>query len=225
MAMLIAITLTTVSCASALKAGESVLGINEEWEALYPFQQDGLWGYSDGVGDVVIEPIFLIARSFSEGLAFVTIGERVAIGEYVIEQRGFIDSSGEIIIQLSLDGVFVGTEIFSEGFALVINRGWDFENERPNIDGVPGPFIFIDRTGYNVFGQEFLYANSFKNGTALVSLASGNAAFIDRAGQNTFGREFEFASDFDEYGYARVTLLNGQRRYLNRSGQLVRNRT
>ena len=214
--MLSVIVLVAVSCASSLRASEDFSDANEEWGVLYPFQEDGLWGYKDDLGNIIIEPQFRGAGDFSEGLAFVTIGYPEIL------QRGFIDLTGELVISLPLGRLDVGD--FSEGFARVNKREWDFEREMPNIDSTFGPYVFIDRTGRNVFEQEFLYVRHFEGGFAIVTLFSGNDMVIDRTGQNAFGREFREVRPFDENGYALVIMLNGRQRYLHRSGRIVRNR-
>jgi len=203
------VILASASCASGLRSGEN---IDEQWGVLHPFQRDDLWGYKDDSGNIVIEPKFRVARNFSEGLAFVVIDGSTT------SQRGFIDSSGEMVIFLDPDGIFAHD--FSEGFSRVIDREWDFENERPNVIGTIGPYIFIDRAGRNVFGQEFEIAEDFNRGIALVAPYNENYFFINWMGRNAFGREFLYARNFNSEGYARVTLLNGRVRFMTRSGRL-----
>lgn len=57
-------------------------------EGLGPFCKDGLWGYMNVDGEVVIEPRFEFAGNFHEGRADVKLGGR----------WGFIDTSGELVI-------------------------------------------------------------------------------------------------------------------------------
>jgi len=151
---------------------------NMEWETLYRYEgETGLIGYVDASGEVIIEPQFYGGHRFSEGLAFVfgVPGRE--------DQTGFIDVEGNLIIPLP---TALEARPFSEGFAAVSIREW----ERPNplIDGTPGPFIFIDRTGRDVFGREFLTTRAFENGYARVTLLSGNERYIDRAGNIVRGR-------------------------------------
>ncbi|MCL2456328.1 MAG: WG repeat-containing protein [Defluviitaleaceae bacterium] len=150
----------------------------DEWDKLYAFEQDGLWGYKDVSGNLIIEPRFAAVRSFSEGLAWV--------GGNNAEERGYIDLSGNLVIPLPEAYV---TGDFSQGFARVVMREWDFDNEsldfyicRSN-GGLQGPLIFINRAGENVFGMEFLGASDFQeNGLAEVQMLDGNRARIDREG-------------------------------------------
>lgn len=149
----------------------------KKWDTLYVFEQDGLWGYKDAYGNVIIEPQFVVARSFFEGLAFVNDDAG---------QRGFIDVLGNLVI--SLPTGFPGN--FSQGFARVAMGGWDYEDacmdmilSGPMHRSLREPFVFIDRMGENVFGMEFLLATDFEeNGLAMVLLRDRSVASIDRAG-------------------------------------------
>lgn len=69
-----------------------VSGSDQEALALSPYQEDGLWGYMDCRGNVVVEPKYYSANNFSEGLALVrTSGGQN--GEY-----GYIDQTGEMVV-------------------------------------------------------------------------------------------------------------------------------
>jgi len=143
-----------------------------EWEMLYRYEcETGLIGYVDAAGEIIIKPQFYGGHRFSEGLAFV-------IGVPGREDRtGFIDGEGNLIIPLP---TALEARPFSEGFAAVSVKEW----ERPNrfVSGTPGPFIIIDRTGTDVFGQEFIWVRSFEDGYARVMLLNGNERYIDRTG-------------------------------------------
>ena len=221
----------------------------KEWEALYRFEEDGLWGYKDAAGKIIVAPQFRRADEFSEGLAFVRgvegreyqTGFIDAAGNLVIslpavisahrfseglafvrgvegreDQIGYIDTTGNLVIPLP---TVISADRFSDGFALVRIREWDWDNEMPLTVGTPGPLIFIDRTGENVFGMEFGTAVRFVDGLARVGVSNRNWAFIDTTGENAFGMEFRHAQDFID-GYARVTLLDGTNTYIDRAGNL-----
>ena len=188
--------------------GSGSPGDSEEWDVLYPFQDqyNDLMGFKDADGNVVIEPQFISAGRFSEGLAFI---------RDVDGNDGFIDTSGNVVISIPATTSVVSG--FSEGFARVIPRRWR-SDEKQRLVGVYGPFIFIDRTGENAFGMEFGHAFSFEDGLALVTLLNGNQAFIDRTGKNAFEVEFKRAFHHID-GLAVVHLLNGNRAYINRAGE------
>ena len=189
-----------------LREVSEVLGMNVEWcdenqeiiinsrpelynewgIVLYRFiDENGLRGFKDALGNVIIEPQFMFARDFSEGLAFVS--KEIDCGEF----RGYIDLSGNLVIplptvwvgQISSTAFGANALDFSEGFAWVVVREWDWDNELVQSTGLPGPTIFIDRTGENIFGMEFSGAGDFQNGYAPVTLLDWvTRTYIDRNG-------------------------------------------
>lgn len=86
-----------------------VSGSDQEALALSPYQEDGLWGYMDCRGNVVVEPKYYSANNFSEGLASVRVGDSC----------GYINTDGDIAIPLEYDEC----RSFSEGVAVVKNNG------------------------------------------------------------------------------------------------------
>ena len=63
----------------------------ENFPALYPIRENGLWGYMNRSGEVVIQPQWITAKSFSDGRAIVESEEGM----------GLIDASGTYVIQPS----------------------------------------------------------------------------------------------------------------------------
>jgi len=184
----------------------------EDRDTLYVFEQNGLWGYKDAAGNVIIEPQFAVANIFSEGLAFI-VGTNP-------EERGYIDLSGNLVIPLP-EGRFPSG--FSQGFAQIVMREWDFGNEYIHglvhrNRGPQGPFIFIDRTGKDVFGMEFYSALPFEeNGLAIVTMLDGTEALIDRQGNI----KYEHQHWYRDNGFMKIVLLNGTNMYLDRQGNIV----
>ena len=173
--MILLVMLVTAACD---ELGSNNLGTNTwsdegmEWGTLYRYEcEAGLVGYVDAYGEIVIEPQFYGGHRFSEGLAFVM---GVPGRE---DQTGFIDLEGNLVIPLP---TALEARQFSEGFAAVSIREWG----RPNrfVDGTPGPFIIIDRTGQDAFGREFIMVRAFEDGFAQVTLLNGNDRYIDRLG-------------------------------------------
>ena len=81
------------------------------------------WGYINAAGEVVIEPQFGQAHSFSEGLAVVRTGGLIS-GKW-----GYLNAAGEVVIEPQLDMA----HSFSEGLATVrigdgTNRKWGYLN-------------------------------------------------------------------------------------------------
>jgi len=176
--------------------------------------EEGQTGYIDLTGNLAIplpDGAILFGARFSEGLAFI----RGVEGRD--DLTGYIDLVGNLVIPIP---TAIVAHDFSDGFAAIIKREWDY-NEPALAVGLPGPYIFIDRAGQNVFGREFGSVGVFRDGLAIVTLDNGNSIFIDTKGQNAFRREFRAAFGF-EGDYADVTLLNGSRVRINRSGRVVR---
>jgi hypothetical protein len=170
--------------------------------------------FIDKTGEIAFDREFLTADVFSEGLAFV----RCVTGTN--EQTGYIDLTGNLVISLPTDKtIFPGR--FHYGVAAVIVREWDLDNEEPFNTYTRGPFIFIDRTGQDAFGEEFLSVFMCEDRITPVFRLNGNGIFIDRTtGENVFGMEFGSVSTFNQHGFAPVLLLDGRLRYIDRSGNL-----
>jgi len=183
---------------------------NSEWGTLYRFQLNGLWGFADVNGNIIVEPQYYGVHDFSEGLAYV-IGT-----EDRPDQTGFIDLTGTLVIP------HIATEAgrFSEGFAYISVREWVWLENYLRSTEPHGPYIFINREGQDIFGQEFRFAFSFKEGFARVVLPNGNMIFINHEGENIFNMEFKEARDF-EGGYAMVMLLDGTRTHVDSFGNIV----
>lgn len=119
------------------------------------FEQEGLFGYSDAEGRIVIPPRFASAFPFSDGLACVRVKDHY----------GYIDKEGSFVIPPR----FAYPSPFSEGLAGVPlgPRGWGF----------------IDTTGKEVLPPRFDWIYSgFRHG--LIEVASGGkAGYIDKTGK------------------------------------------
>ena len=186
----------------------------KEWPELNRFRCDikGLWGFKNEEGDIAIEPKFFGVGVFSEGLAFVALGDSEGSG------GGFIDTQGQLVIYLP---VIFEARPFSEGLAAVSLRRWNYKKDGESfIIGTLGPFVFIDRNGDVAISQEFGSVTGFVNGIARVTTANNTVIFINSLGKNAFGLEFLQAQDFID-GRARVRLLDGVRVYIDRNGNII----
>lgn len=111
---------------------------------LKPVQQDGLYGYADYYGSIIIPHQYEDASEFSEGLAAVKKD-----GKW-----GYINKADEVVIPLLYDEA----EPFSEGLA-VVRDGHGYND-----------YMFIDREGRTAFQRTFNAAYSFSDGMALVDI-------------------------------------------------------
>lgn len=122
---------------------------------LIPFRKNGLAGYLNAKGEVVIEPQFPFAAAFSEGLALACKDKLL----------GYINKRGEWAIPPRFE--YAGD--FSEGLAGVSlgEKGWGF----------------IDRTGNVVIAAKFVWVyEGFRHGLAEVAI-DGKSAYINKQGE------------------------------------------
>ncbi len=107
-------------------------------------------GFKNGKGDVVIKPTFGFAYEFGEGGVAAAV---IRPTELVPEARAvFIDPTGKELAQaLMFDN---GPDYYQNGYARIVNG-----------EGLIG---FIDRTGKVVLQPQFIDAQSFCEGKALV---------------------------------------------------------
>lgn len=90
-----------------------------DWSSLRPARIDGKYGYVDALGQIIIEPRFDGADTFSEGLALVLDRGRF----------GYIDPVG----RFAIPAVFRHALPFRDGFAQVRNgRDWAFLDRSGN---------------------------------------------------------------------------------------------
>ena len=151
-------------------------------------RSDGKWGFISENEDAQPIPfVFERARSFHEGAAGVRVG-----GKW-----GFIDTTGKVVIDCTLEDVWD----FSEGLAEVKSEGkwgfmdkdgklvipciydcgWDFSEELAAVR-LDGRWMYIDREGKQVFGRTFDGAWPFSEGLGRVKI-EGKHGFIDREGR------------------------------------------
>ena len=117
----------------------------------------GRWGYIDKTGQVVIEPQFNQAESFSQDLACTGVGEDADL------KYGYIDKTGQMVI----DSQFNSARSFSEGIACA------GVSEYPDTK-----YGYIDRTGRIGIHPQFDHGHNFSEGFALVKL-EGRWGVID----------------------------------------------
>lgn len=145
---------------------------------LYPITKGNLWGYIDKTGKTIIEPQFLTAGSFSEGLAPVRLK-----GTY-----GYIDQIGNFTILPKYDLALS----FNNGLAKVF------------IDGKP---FFIDKKGNIIFQHNYKNISGFgKNTFATVITETDKYGVINKLGNLVIDTAFAKISSFNN-GVAVVTGL------------------
>ena len=137
-------------------------------ENRYPIIKDGLYGYIDQTGRIVIEPRFFAAGQFSEGLAAVRLK-----GTY-----GYIDPKGSFVIPPRFD---IGLP-FQNGVAKVF------------IDGKP---FFINKEGNILFQHNYKSISAFDNNTFAIAITqTGRYGLINQSGDLIADTVFSEIGDF-----------------------------
>jgi WG repeat protein len=171
----------------------------------------GRWGFIDETGQYVIEPKFVMVKSFSEGLAAVVFKEN----ENAYASVGYIDQTGRIVIppQFSGEGG-VSERGFSEGLAAV-------KVYKDKVD----KWGYIDKTGKVVIEPQFAAAGPFSEGRAMVGIAEPywtidyTWGFIDTQGRWIAKPQYKSAGEFSE-GLAAV-LMNDKVGFIDRQGRIA----
>ena len=161
-------------------------------DPLYRFISNGLTGYIDQSGKVVIEPIF--AQRGNYGGEF-----RNGLMEIGISSGTYVDTTGKLVID---KGLYRGWD-FSEGLAVAMQNNGE-------------KWGYIDRTGEFVISPRFEpYPNggvsSFSDDLAMIEV-SGRYGYINRSGKFVIQPTFLQGADFQD-GMARV-VVDGPCRHL-----------
>ncbi len=168
---------------------------NKNSVSLRAFQDsNGLWGYTNENGDIVIEPKYRAAMDFlsegigavedSSGWAYIDSKGNTVITPYVVNNKpdefsdglarfsdsgkfGYFDKTGMIVIKPQFDFA----EPFSEGMAAVCIGCRFVTSEttgRRTMEG--GKWGYIDLNGNMVIKPLYKTAEAFKNGKAAVGV-------------------------------------------------------
>jgi hypothetical protein len=221
------LTLIALTTSSALAFDEPIL---------FPISVEGKWGYINEEGKVVIQPQFLSANAFAEGLALVSVAgtteeDRVFERTY----QGFIDSSGNFAIQPNPpEGL---TDI--KGFESYSYDDFHEGMARVHINDATGVNGFINREGKLAIKPKYYSAGRFSEGLAFVSskvppfmqssvekeqLDAQSAGFVDKQGQFVIeNRSLTYSYGFEEgRAYVTVATENGRDSGLiDRTGRFV----
>lgn len=167
-------------------------------EDLYSIQIGDKFGYITYSGELVINPIYDKASSFSEGLASVKKD-----GQYF-----YINETEDIVF--NVDGNYAGT--FSEGLARYTN----------NRQGG-----YIDRTGNVIIPAQYRYVKDFSHGFAAVK-DNGVYFYINPEGENLFNSTYEECYAFNEgYAVVRIIVEDDQgvktkiKQIINTDGKVI----
>ena len=211
-------------------------------EDLAAVKFEGDWIYIDMTGKKRIKPSFWYAKSFSEGLASVTVYRNATI------VQGYIDKDGKFFVEPKFDD----TRSFKNGLAVagikkkgiyyygLINKDGDWA-VLPNysylrndgglilftykaklssiLDLIPtGPYGFMDKHGAVVIEPRFESWSTFSEGLKTVKI-NGKWGYIDESGIEVIKAKFDKCRDFSQ-GLAAVNI-NNKWGFIDKSGQWV----
>lgn len=135
-----------LTCEVSMENLKPVSPLRENRAAFYDYAKK-CWGYRDAEGKMVVQPSFVVAKDFSDGLALVAVSDGNSGMKW-----GYIDATGAFVIQPSFDKM---PGSFSDGLAPV-----SVKESRTRC-------CFIDKTGRKV-SKSYLYGTEFHNGYAMV---------------------------------------------------------
>ena len=133
-------------------------------EGLARFERDKRWGYIDKSGAVVIEPKFLWAQEFFEGLARVQVSRVRA--RSIDGKWGFIDKLGKLTVSPDHRDVLGGdhSNIGSDGPEASFHDGL----AQVQVEMKTG---YIDKAGRMAIPADFTFSHPFSEGVAAATMS------------------------------------------------------
>lgn len=165
-------------------------------------------------------------REYDTGWERWKHGFQEGLGEVEINGKwGFIDSSGQIIIQPKFNDVLG----FHEGIGMT-RSGAISNSEEAGLLGLAGQWMHIDKKGQPLYGNSDFYADgNFSEGLAsvylprkwgIISLSMGKYGYINKKGEMIIPAKYDFAESFSE-GLAAFEDSDGKCGYINTKGETV----
>jgi hypothetical protein len=189
--------------AVAIKSGEG--SIEQLGESRAPLK----WGFIDERGQIVVPLEFHNVGRFSEGLAWVELGAQHGTSRFGVNDHGYIDRTGNVVIApvysflFGPHGIDDGRADFKDGLA-VVRAGTKYG--------------YIDKSGRMIIKARFDEATPFSEGLAAVRVG-GKYGYIDRTGNMVIELCYDFATSFSD-GIALVETEN-QLSYISRTGEIT----
>lgn len=173
---------------------------------------DGECGFMAGDGSMAVQPQYVEALDFSEGLAAVRIEDK----------WGYIDTKGNQVIEPQYDkagGFSEGLAVFGKGDDLNNNNdtfyGFDYN---PDSEFYGGKWGYIRKTGEIAATPQYDGAKPFSEGLAAVCIGD-SWGYIDKEMKIAISPKYSEVSGFSE-GLAAV-CLSGKWGYVDKKGNEV----
>lgn len=158
---------------------------------LFRIYENGLYGYIDSTGKIVIPPKYKNAGEFSEGLAPVREN-----GYY-----GYIDETGKYVIDPQYDYA----ENFNYNYAIIYEEG------KPN---------FINKFGVKLTSSSYLNIYQFKKNLVQVCTFSGKYGVLNTKGKLIIDTAYKEITHFND-GISIVIDYNSQFSAIDTSGKII----
>jgi hypothetical protein len=193
------------------------------------FINDGLWGYVDLSGKVMIVPKYRAAADFSDSLGNVGI-THYTVGDAYIDSRGFVHHKPKGVGGSYSDSIAIVQDIRTATTYYFTNRKGEVLDtvinmtipDRFSEGSVPAKmgakFGYIGKHGDTLIAPQYDEAAPFHEGLALVK-QEGRYGFADTSGRLVIQPRFDQARSFSN-GRAAVKM-KGKWGFINREGELV----
>lgn len=162
------------------------------------------WGYVNTKGRFAIQPKYLIANKFSEGMA----GVGVKVGGS--EKIGFIDNEGNFKLEPCFE---MSYPLVKEGVVVVTKK-----------TKTACKWGAIDKQGVKIIPFRFNYINHFSGGLAAAALkANGKIGFIDKHGKFCIEPKFDSVVDiFEPFKHGLAMVFKERKQlYIDKEGETI----
>lgn len=154
-------------------------------EGRVPYQKDGLWGFKDEDGEVVVEARYSLVLGFYESRAVVARGEL----------WGLIDKCGREVIEPKYDEL-------------------SYDNSHYAYVNYLGAMGVVDRSGREIVKCQWDWVAECSQGLFLVRLGD-LYGYLSEYGEVVIEPKYLDANSFDENGYAKVSLDGESSYFIN----------
>lgn len=204
---------------------------------LYPIRENGLYGYIDSVGNRIIEPKFLWASPFTDGLAMavvdtiyrevldsvdfeVNVRDTISKDYRMLVKYGYIDKTGKFAINPTLisyvsmpeDGFHI-SDLASCSNAL--SRHIFFSKRALYDDTTNWKNGYIDVNGVIIIKPQFYYSEPFSYGRAIVKRNVSAPIYYNDMCLNPSKLRCSYIDTLGNiitiYNYEKLTKFNGRR--------------
>lgn len=191
---------------------------------IFPIKSGGKYGYANTKGEIIVNPTYDDANSFSEGYAAVCSNEKY----------GFIDEKGKLVINCQYDNAYSFSEGFSvvqigEKYGAINNKGEyvvnpKYDDLRRFSEGYAafssnGKYGFVDTKGKEVIKAQYDVCGSFKNGVAPVK-KSGKYGLVNNEGKEILKPTYDHIYSPSYYDKRYAFSYGGKLGYLSENGDV-----